>query len=521
MTPSGPAGGVGPEMAAAPEAWLDEGRQILERQSAASWEFADWLASDEAPDIPDRDIAGYVKVSREKINQYRSTSRTYPSGIRIPPLTFSHHRLARALPEEERMRLLKSAAAEDWPLKRLRDAVREASTEGKLRRQAAEIRELKRQLKAAEIEARSAAERIGSRLRAERGVAVTSLKRYAADAEELAAPELLERLHGNGRLGLARRLERDVAALVEGLNAQIERIDTALPHGEGRDMRLRVVSALDAPEKSGEKPANSTASAPCKLVPPPENPDAQAPLEAPSTDDLSPIDGATNAQRERAVRRLAAVDRSDDLVADGIPRSAADRIAGEEIGAYATTVGRWRKQVAALPRGERLAALLDSPRTGRPRGGWAAPGAERLWDLFLTDWLREGLDGDGVTAWDIHRRLADVADARGWELPPVDAFIRRERREIPRQRARAGAQGRARPACGPAEADAARSPAWSCWRSSTATAVQGRRPGRSSPRGAWAGRWSGSGRTCAPGGCSPGRRERPNRPISSAPRSTD
>ena len=215
-------------MAAAPDAWLEEGRQILARQSGASWEFADWLASESAPDIPDGDIAEAVGVSRKKINDYRAVSRAYPSGTRMPPLTFSHHRLARGLPEEDRLRLLSSAASEGWPLGRLRTEVRDATTEGKLRRQAEEIRELRRALKAARHDTRDLIARTQGQMKAERSVAAGALGRYAEAFEGLADPELLERMHGNAVHGLERAMTREAESLMTKLNAALARVDTAL-----------------------------------------------------------------------------------------------------------------------------------------------------------------------------------------------------------------------------------------------------------------------------------------------------
>ena len=220
-------------MAADAQAWLAEGREILARQSGASWEFADWLASDDAPEIADREIAEAVGVSRRKIGDYRTTSIAYAGGTRMPLLTFSHHRCASKLPEEARSALLSQAASGAWPVSRLRGAVRAASLEGRVLRQTAEIRELRRLLRAAEIDARTVTTRVMSRLKAERGVAVDTLKRYAASMEELAEPELLDRLHGNARTGIARGARREVETLVVRLNAEIDRIGGALAAIEG------------------------------------------------------------------------------------------------------------------------------------------------------------------------------------------------------------------------------------------------------------------------------------------------
>ena len=67
---------------------------------------------------------------------------------------------------------------------------------------------------------------------------------------------------------------------------------------------------------------------------------------------------ATEAQRDQARTRLAAVRRSETLIDLGIPRAGAD--------VSAAVVGRWRGKVKGLPEGARVAALLDGKRSGRP-----------------------------------------------------------------------------------------------------------------------------------------------------------
>ncbi len=146
--------------------------------------------------------------------------------------------------------------------------------------------------------------------------------------------------------------------------------------------------------------------------------------------EYDPVAGATAAQVERAAARLAAVNRSDDLAAEGMRRAEADAQAGAETGFHGKSVERWRAQVRHAP--SRLAALLDGPRSGRPRkrgpGGWDGEGADTLWHFWCTDYLRE----EAPTAAAVYRRLAAIAAQHGWPLPTIDAFKRRTRREFSR-----------------------------------------------------------------------------------------
>lgn len=208
--------------------WIAEGREILARQSAASWQFADFLAGPDAPeDLPDRALAEAFAVSDRKIGQYRAVSRAYPKRIRIRSLTFTHHRLAARLPGDERARILDAAAKEGWSVSRLRSAVRDVSLEGRVRRQAAEIRELRRKLKAVESDPRDLLARFRSRLKAELKVLKENGVRVAALAEELAAPEIVERMHGNARRGAFRDIEGASEAIVEDMRALFVRLDAA------------------------------------------------------------------------------------------------------------------------------------------------------------------------------------------------------------------------------------------------------------------------------------------------------
>ncbi len=77
-------------------------------------------------------------------------------------------------------------------------------------------------------------------------------------------------------------------------------------------------------------------------------------------------DRAADEDRDRARARLAAVRRSDDLHAAGMPRAKADGIAASEAGVSASAAASWRRRVRGLPEGGRVVALLDGERTGRP-----------------------------------------------------------------------------------------------------------------------------------------------------------
>ena len=75
---------------------------------------------------------------------------------------------------------------------------------------------------------------------------------------------------------------------------------------------------------------------------------------------------ATEAQREQAAKRLAAVERSNALAREAKPRLDADAIAAKEAGVSAATVGSWRRKVQGLQPDTRKQALLDRHSPGAP-----------------------------------------------------------------------------------------------------------------------------------------------------------
>ena len=96
---------------------------------------------------------------------------------------------------------------------------------------------------------------------------------------------------------------------------------------------------------------------------------ADAPArQGPCTDDARDEAWARagDAARDAARSRLRTAVRAEALAAEGLSRAEADARAAGEAGVSPATVARWRSRVRRLPPGERVAALLDGPRTGRP-----------------------------------------------------------------------------------------------------------------------------------------------------------
>ena len=234
MNPAATVEGPAPNYASR-EDWLAAGRAILDVRSSASWSFGDWLVAGEDAFGGDtlRDVADRLGISPGKISDYRLAARTYPAFRRLNGLGFSHHLEAARLPETERDNLLVAAAQGGWSVARTRAAAREISLEGKVKRQAAEIVELRRALAATKSDPRDVAEQARLRLAASRRLIRDEAGRAAAIVEEVAAGEMLVGLHGNARRGLARGMRREVDRMAAEVNLVIDRVAAAADAIEG------------------------------------------------------------------------------------------------------------------------------------------------------------------------------------------------------------------------------------------------------------------------------------------------
>ena len=211
------------------EAWIAAGQALARDRSEASWEFADWLAAGhEAWGKEAMKVAAEATgATPGKISHYLKTATVYPPLRRRNSLTFSHHMEVARLPEADADHVLDEAEAEGWSHREIRAAARDASKDGKIARQAAEIRALKRALKAARTDPRDAAAQAGSRLGATQRLVKDEVNRAASMIEELAQPEILDGLHGNARHGLVKKITASCKAIVADVNAANARIAAA------------------------------------------------------------------------------------------------------------------------------------------------------------------------------------------------------------------------------------------------------------------------------------------------------
>ena len=88
------------------------------------------------------------------------------------------------------------------------------------------------------------------------------------------------------------------------------------------------------------------------------------------------------------------------------------------------TLRRWVARAnAAAQSGLTASAGLTDRR--RPSTAWSRPGAEAAWRLWLANYLRREKP-TAVGCWKVAQH---VGATRGWQIPSVQAFLRRLRAE--------------------------------------------------------------------------------------------
>ena len=150
-----------------------------------------------------------------------------------------------------------------------------------------------------------------------------------------------------------------------------------------------------------------------------------APAAETSRATLPAWDHARPGARTKAAIRAAAIARVQTRVATGQRLGVALRAVAAQEGVAVGTVRRWLQRAAQAVTTTAPTIVIDRPRSGRPPAIWEEVGAELAWRIWQSDYLR--LEGAGAAAcW---RRVATLAELRGWRIPTATAFLRRLRRE--------------------------------------------------------------------------------------------
>lgn len=219
--------------------WLARGREILDRRGRSGWELVEWVRDGDAamPAATVREAAERIGMSPGKFCEYRTISRSYALFRRRNTLGVSAVAAAIPLSEDDRDRVLDRAEAEGLTRLQLRDLVREVSGRAERNRLRAEVREVRRRLKAAEADPLGTAAAARRRVAGLAREAIGAYRDLACALELLAGEEaLLERMHGNARRGLVRNLRRSVDSVAAACDElAVQRIAPALARVGGAE----------------------------------------------------------------------------------------------------------------------------------------------------------------------------------------------------------------------------------------------------------------------------------------------
>ena len=246
--------------------WIEEGRAVgqecreaADRTSSSAWKLGDWSNAHDRSygDLRRAVEEGEIGVGYEYVKLCAHVARRIAPERRRAGLSFGHHQAVAGLEAEDGDRLLAQAELQDWSRDEMRLAVREASPEAALKRQAeklkAENERLKRACDAPEGEA--AATLVADTQHANEADAKEVrrlLDRMATRVEGANYIAAKNALHGNAARGAERNEEKLVACLVQGVRDMGQRIIRARTGDDG------AADGYAGPNKEGAAHASDT-----------------------------------------------------------------------------------------------------------------------------------------------------------------------------------------------------------------------------------------------------------------------
>jgi len=140
----------------------------------------------------------------------------------------------------------------------------------------------------------------------------------------------------------------------------------------------------------------------------------------------SQYEKASDTAKERAKKKLSAIQAVETLLLTGMSKDAAVRLIGAEQGFSAASYYGWEQRIAGVARDDRLAYLMDRY-VGRVADSEACTPA--AWDFLLADYLRPEAKARPFEV--CYRTMASVAKAKGWTIPSCRTMSRRLMKEVP------------------------------------------------------------------------------------------
>ncbi|MEL6478107.1 MAG: transposase domain-containing protein [Pseudomonadota bacterium] len=130
--------------------------------------------------------------------------------------------------------------------------------------------------------------------------------------------------------------------------------------------------------------------------------------------------------KAKAEARLAVIQSVEILEQSGSTRADAVGIAARINSTSPRTIWNWLSSIEAVPEADRLPYLAPRHRTAK-REIEKAELSPHAWEAFKTDYLRP----ERPTLTSAYRRVARLAEVKGWDLPSQRTLERRVKAEIP------------------------------------------------------------------------------------------
>ena len=216
------------------DAWVERGRALVSAGERRHWDLAAWVAEGQTAlgGSSVRETVKVLGIPRTTFRRYLAISTSSAVGRYRPTLGFSVCAEVAHLPEDEAARILGAAETGNWTVQQVREAVREASAAGKLRRAREEIARLRDEntrLRIDHATALAEARRTETRVKTALQAAETAWREIAESIDALALGAGRS-LHGNASPAVRRRIED----LLRRFSGRIDRL-----------VNERIVPALD------------------------------------------------------------------------------------------------------------------------------------------------------------------------------------------------------------------------------------------------------------------------------------
>jgi hypothetical protein len=113
------------DTASAQAAWTKRGRAIAAKVNDACWEIGDWVLEAEAKwGERYREAAEITGLAEKTLREYAYVARRFELSRRMDNLSFGHHQLVAAIPEEAAEEWLGLSDDEQWSVRELQAALR-------------------------------------------------------------------------------------------------------------------------------------------------------------------------------------------------------------------------------------------------------------------------------------------------------------------------------------------------------------------------------------------------------------